>query len=150
MDDAEALARTIYGEARGELYPGKIAVGCVIANRARLAASYVSRKGRPHPLYGNGSLASACQVPWQFSCWNGFMDATKSAPDPNLPKLLAVSLTDPVMAICVKAARAAALGPDITKNSTHYYAAGSEPPGWAAGKTPVISIGHHLFFNDIN
>jgi spore germination cell wall hydrolase CwlJ-like protein len=142
MDDAETLARTIYGEARGELYPGKIAVGCVIANRARLAASYMARKGRPHPLYGNGTLASACQAPWQFSCWN--------AGDPNRAKLLVVRLTDPVMAICVKAARSAALGPDITKGSTHYYAAGSEPPGWAVGKTPAISIGHHLFFNNIN
>jgi len=150
MDDLETLARTIYGEARGELYPGKIAVGCVVVNRSRIAARFFAEKGRPHPLFGSGTLAEACQAPWQFSCWNGLTDETKSAADPNLPKLLSVPLTDPLMAICVKAARAASDGPDITKSATHYYASGTPMPHWAVGKTPALTIGHHLFFNNIN
>jgi hypothetical protein len=40
-----------------------------------IAAEYMDAKGEPHPLYGDGSLASACKALLQFSCWN--------ADDPN-------------------------------------------------------------------
>lgn len=140
--DLETLARTIYGEARGETDTGMIAVGCVAVNRARIALAWVAKHGRPHPLFGDGSVRSACLAPWQFSSWN--------ENDPNRAKLLAVSLDDPLMARCVQAARAAIDLPDITHGSTHYYATSmAEPPTWALNHTAAAHIGHHLFFNNI-
>jgi N-acetylmuramoyl-L-alanine amidase len=38
---------------------------------------------------------------------------------------------------------------DTTKGSTHYYADHIPAPKWAVGKEPVATIGHHLFFNDV-
>ena len=143
MDDLETLARTIYGEARGESYAGMVAVGCVAVNRARIALAWVAKHGRPHPLFGDGSIRSACLAPWQFSSWN--------ENDPNRAKLLAVSLQDPLMAKCLSAARAAVELPDTTRGSTHYYATSmAEPPAWALNHSATEQIGGHLFFNDIN
>jgi N-acetylmuramoyl-L-alanine amidase len=78
--DIDVVARTLYGEARGEGKQGMIAVACVIVTRAMIAAEYVDANGKPHPLFGDGSLASACQAPLQFSCWDPFQGRTTSAP----------------------------------------------------------------------
>jgi hypothetical protein len=65
LSDLEVLSLTIYGEARGELIEGQIAVGCVIRNRVRVG-EYASYR-------------AACLAPKQFSCWN--------ADDPNFSVL---------------------------------------------------------------
>lgn len=57
--DIDILARTIYGEARGEKTAGKKAVACVIMNR------YKAKK-----WFSGKTIAETCQKPWQFSCWN--------------------------------------------------------------------------------
>ena len=57
--DFEIMAKTIYGEARGETREGQIAVACVIFNRFR-SGKWFSAK----------TLAGVCLKPLQFSCWN--------------------------------------------------------------------------------
>ena len=57
--DIDILARTIYGEARGEIEEGKRAVGLCILNR------YKSKK-----WFSANTIAEVCQKPLQFSCWN--------------------------------------------------------------------------------
>ena len=57
--DVDILARTIYGEARGETDEGKRAVGLCILNR------YKSKK-----WFSANTIAEVCQKPLQFSCWN--------------------------------------------------------------------------------
>lgn len=52
------VARTIYGEARGEGIPGMEAVGAVIQNRVR------------RPSWWGENLQTVCLKPSQFSCWN--------------------------------------------------------------------------------
>ena len=59
----DTLARTIFGEARGEPYLGKVAVANVVMNRVALADQ--------HPPFGLGSAAYRMyERAWQFSCWN--------------------------------------------------------------------------------
>jgi len=142
MDDSEdidVVARTLFGEGK----QGMIAVACVIVNRAIIADAYGEAHGEDHPLFGDGSLASACQAPLQFSCWN--------RDDPNLAIIEAETVADPIFASAMEIATQAENDEldDITNGATHYYAKGSPMPKWAIGKTPCLSLGNHLFFNAI-
>lgn len=133
--DIDVLARTIYGEARGEPVRGKEAVAAVIMNRVRLA------KRRGGYWWGN-DIQAVCQKPWQFSCWNDN--------DPNCEKLLAVTRDNTVFKTCLRVARRAVRGAlkDPTRGSTHYHTLNVDPP-WSSGRAPVVIIGRHRFFNDI-
>jgi hypothetical protein len=59
--DRDILARTIFGEARGEGVAGQIAVAWTIRNRVN--------DGKDKSWWGEG-YAGVCQKPYQFSCWN--------------------------------------------------------------------------------
>lgn len=133
--DIDVLARTIYGEARGEPVRGKEAVAAVIMNRVRLAR----RRGG---YWWGDSIQTVCQKPWQFSCWNDN--------DPNRKKLLTVTRDNSVFKTCLRVARRAVRGvlKDPTRGSTHYHTLHVDPP-WSSGRAPVVIIGRHKFFNDI-
>jgi len=88
----DTLARTLWGEARGEPVRGIEAVAAVVVNRVRLA----QRRGG---MWWGSDIVAVCRKPWQFSCWN--------ADDPNRAKLLAVTAADPVFATCLRVARRA-------------------------------------------
>ena len=136
MSDLDALARTIYGEARGEGVAGMEAVASVIMNRVK---ADLGNDGRPD-WWGEG-VEGVCKKPWQFSCWN--MD------DPNRDKLLSVDDRDPWFRHAQEIAKRALAGelPDPTGGSTHYLTdrvAGVT--AWAKGKTPTAKIGRHWFY----
>lgn len=126
----DVLARTLWGEARGEGRAGMQAVACVIVNRAQ------------DPGWWGRSVAEVCLKPWQFSCW---LDS-----DPNRAKLLAVTAVDKSFALGLQLAQAAMAGKlaDYTFGATHYHAV-EIAPGWALGHTPCAVIGRHAFYNDI-
>lgn len=129
------LARTIYGEARGEPVRGQEAVAAVVINR-------VARARARGGWWWGGDPVAVCLKPWQFSCWN--------PGDPNLAAIAGASESDPVFAICKRIALRAIKGAlqDPTKGATHYHAKGMLPP-WARGHAPSAAIGRHLFYNDI-
>ena len=129
--DIETLARTIYGEARGENEDGLLAVAHVVMNRAERGGWWGS------------TLDAVCRHPHQFSCWN--------EADPNREKLLAIDADDPVARDCLWAALSVVQGkhPDNTSGSFHYHASHAAPD-WAQGKTAVGTIGNHLFYNDVD
>lgn len=138
--EADILARTMYGEARGEGVRGLEAVAHVVLNRVD-ARSWWGR-----------DVVAVCLKPWQFSCWN--------AADPNRRKLLALSAADPVYARAFDtAARLLELQDrdhdtrvrnDPTGGATHYYGpALVKRPAWAAGRVPCARIGGHDFFRDV-
>lgn len=133
--EIDVLARTIYGEARGEPVRGKEAVAAVVLNRARRA------RLRGGYWWGDG-IEGVCLKPWQFSCWNDV--------DPNREKLDRVDAANSVFKTCLRVARRAVGGvlKDPTEGATHYHAIGIEPP-WARGRTPAANIGRHLFYNDV-
>jgi spore germination cell wall hydrolase CwlJ-like protein len=127
---ADILARTLWGEARGESVRGIEAVAAVVVNRVR-------RGG----WWGN-SVETVCRKPMQFSCWN--------AGDPNRAKLEQVDESDRQFRICLRIARRAIAGrvDDPTGGATHYHVRGLLP-AWAREREPSAEIGNHLFYNDV-
>ena len=128
----DILARTLWGEARGEGVAGMRAVAHVVLNRVRLAQAGAVR-------WWGDDIVGVCRKPYQFSCWN--------RTDPNRPRVLAVSGRDPVFATALHIARDVLErgGPDPTFGATHYHAQGVVPY-WARGHAPVSVIGRHLFY----
>lgn len=134
--DRDILARTLWGEARGESMAGMIAVAWTIRNRVN--------DGKAKSWWGEG-YAGVCQAKYQFSCWN--------KNDPNYP-FLSGAKPIPVgeMAKAVMAATAVIDGalPDPTGGATHYYAATMpKPPAWAAKARRTLKLGNHVFFKDV-
>ena len=127
----DLLAKTIWGEARGEVTEGKEAVASVVLNRAAR---------RPRMWWGS-SVEIVCLKPFQFSCWN--------PNDPNREKLDSAHQTSS-FPDCLAVAQTAVDGrlTDRTNGATHYHDE-SITPDWAAGKTPSAVIGSHRFYNSI-
>ena len=129
-EQIEYMARTMWGEARGEGATGMRAVGHVIMNRVKAGSWYGLT---PKEVVLKKS---------QFSCWN------KS--DPNYSKMLAVTTADSNYLTALSLAKAIYAGamPDITNGATNYLALGSlsTVPSWAAKMEQVAQIGNHTFY----
>lgn len=129
--DLEIAAKTIFGEARGESYEGKVAVAHVLLNRYRNPMG--PDRGKP--------LAQVCLRPFQFSCWN--------SNDPNLEVIRSITTSNRVFRECIKAFIDATLNhEDPTKGSRHYHTR-QVAPRWSRGLKPVFTAGNHLFFNNV-
>lgn len=131
----DTLARTAWGEARGQGMDGLAAVCNVVGNRVR--------KGG---WWGN-TYISVCKKPWQFSCWN--------EGDPNRAKVMRVQPGNIDFDDALVLARAQVEGRlhDRTMGATHYYAKfldnNDAAPTWAFGKQPITVIGDHKFYRGI-
>lgn len=128
----DILARTLWGEARGEGREGITGVASVVVNRASRGANY----------WWGGTIEDVCRKPWQFSCWNQH--------DPNRRKLLQVTSGDAAFNICLEVADAAVNGrlQDVTFGSTHYHDF-SVHPTWAHNRSPCIRVGKLIFYNNV-
>ena len=142
-DGARIMALTIWGEARGEGFQGRCAVGHVILNRVR--------KGG---WWGN-TVEEVCLKPWQFSCWN--------KGDPNREAMEKLPVSDPLYLQCLGISimlmsglengfRSSDFKPDFPKNIYHYCTHGAakrNPPSWAKDRMHDFSIGGHRFFSGV-
>lgn len=140
MSDLDILARTLYGEARGEGEQGMKAVACVIMNRVhadKWFTGYTVTGSRKVP-----SVAQTCLKKYQFSCWNKF--------DPNRKIIQSVTAHDAVFRQCLLIAQLAISGElkDFT-NGALYYHTRAIKPAWARGKTPCYELKHHLFYREV-
>ena len=131
-EDCATLAKTVWGEARGEDWPGQIQIAHVVINRLK--------SGK---WFGGGSITEVCRKPFQFSCWN--------EGDPNRAKMEHLTLDDPFYqrAMCAALTVIQGLAPQIGEGATHYYRDGAPIPDWAVGKPRAFAIGHHIFFSGI-
>lgn len=127
-------AETVWGEARGESYEGKLAVAWVIRRRV------------DEPAWWGRDVVSVCCHEWQFSCRN--------ANDPNAAKLAKVPDDDPAYVECLRAVEEAFLGephenPTASIGGASHYKVVGTTAMWddAASKLPSITIGRHIFFN---
>lgn len=130
--ECDVLARTLWGEARGEGTLGMEAVACVILNR-------VKESDKRGPRWWGANIIQVCQKPYQFSCWN--------RSDPNFKQLQSVDEKDLYFATAMRVARRALIGvlADVTNGATHYHAEGLLP-FWARGVQPCAKIGRHVFY----
>ncbi len=126
--ELDILARTLWGEARGEGLRGMQAVATVILNRAR------------NPRWWGHDVRSVCLAKYQFSCW-------LPKPEGELPSVQGVTVTDPSFELA-RSIAAGALGKlvDATCGADTYANLHVSSPAWARGKTPCAIIGMHSFF----
>jgi N-acetylmuramoyl-L-alanine amidase len=122
---------TVWQEARGEPFAGKVAVAEVILRRTQ------------KKFFSSGdSIASTCLWPLQFSGWN--------AKDPNRIKAAVLDTTDPDVQDCVKAwCEAADRGSNLVPDALHYYNANIVNPPWAKDAEVVAVIGNHTFLRGV-
>ena len=128
--DLILLAKTIQAEAGGESADGMLAVGSVIANRAR------------NGNYGQG-ISGTIMKPGQFSAWNGVTGYANGE-----GALDMANMTPSAEAMA--AARKIMYGnySDPTGGALNYYAPGTVEPSWgssAGGEWQ--NIGNHRFGN---
>lgn len=134
-EDLDILARTVFGEARGEPWLGRVAVAYVVLNRVRRPSWW----SRWVDGFTSDTVAAVCRKKAQFSCWN--------PGDPNRRAIEQATVEDPVFLECLTAASVALAGlvPDPTDGADHYHTLTVSPP-WSRGVTPVARIGQHLFY----
>lgn len=134
--DREILARTLWGEARGEGLAGQLAVAWTIRNRVF--------DGKQKSWWGEG-YAGVCLKPWQFSCWN--------QNDPNYAYLSgAKPIPKGQFKQAMEAANAVIDGTvdDMTGGATHYFATSMpKPPAWIKGAKLTLAMGHHRFYTEV-
>lgn len=147
--DVDVMARTIYGEARGETMQGMRAVGNVILNRAH-SPGWWSRINIDDLIDGfdesladipDDSVEAVCRKPWQFSPWN--------YGNPNRLKVEDVTLDNRRFRDAYYAALAVIQGraSDPTDGATHFYAPSvMGTPTWLENATLHASIGGHKFY----
>ena len=127
--EIDLLARTIYGESRGEGVEGMQAVANVIMNRVNAGKWY----GR--------TVSEVVLKPYAFSCWN--------ANDPNYSLIKTVNTSNGGFRLAKEIATTAYDGKlaDLTGGATHYHAAGIFPY-WAGSMQKTTIIGNHIFYKE--
>jgi N-acetylmuramoyl-L-alanine amidase len=127
----DTLARTVWGESRGEPEEGQVAVSAVVANRAR------AQQGR----WGL-TVEAVCLKAQQFSCWN--------PQDANYQRINNVGPDDATFASCLTLARQTLQGQiaDPTQGATFYANLSTAAPSWASSMVRTTQIGHHTFFRE--
>jgi len=130
--EIDVMARTLWGEARGQGQLGMQAVANVILNRVKTAQRF-------NGYWWGNSIIEVCHKPYQFSCWNKF--------DPSYKRLLRVSESNIHFMTALRVARRARLGllDDVTHGADHYHA-DYVAPDWAKGRKPTAVIGAHRFY----
>jgi cell wall hydrolase len=133
--DIEVVARTVYGEARGEPPEGRLAVAYSIVNRLASGRWYAGRR-----------LAETVLIRDQYSCWN-----SDKGDDADRRALVAVADDDPVLEACREAVHDALSGevPDPTGGATHYESEKIEPSPWVPSATFCGKFGSQLFYKGV-
>lgn len=134
-----AMALTMWGEARNQGEAGMRAVGHVIKNRAE----------SNHPgVFGGTDIEAVAHAPKQFSAWN--------KGDPNRQMMLDIDDLRPgdpgyeEWQTAQKLATNILSGRDSDNtNGSLYYHTNAVNPVWAKKMDPVKKIGDHLFYNEI-
>lgn len=151
--DLDILAKTIYGEARGEGLLGMEAVACTVINRWRSGKWF---NGYDTNNDGVESIAEVCQqiVPgskWhQYSCWNLDNHGLEEMNGCNLYSAPFRECVTVALLVIANSADSRWEGRDKSSAATHYYADYIATPKWAAGKKPCAIVGKHKFFTGIN
>ena len=121
------LAKTLWGEARGEGAKGMQAVANVVMNRVKKGGWY------------GASVKDVVLKPYQFSCWN--------SNDINRAKLDTLTINDLQKSGAWEISEKAINGnlEDITGGAINYHEK-SISPNWVSKMTKTVQIGNHIFY----
>ena len=127
VSDLALAVITIFQEARGESFQGKIAVAEVIRNRMRMKYS------------SDGTVVGTVLRPYQFSGWN--------TQDPNRIPAMRIDDTDPVVQECVQAWHQSENSSFVGQAVLYLNKSIVHPlPNWARDDKEVARIGAHTFY----
>jgi len=118
------IAFTVYKEASGESYVGKVAVATVIYNRA---------------LKSGNTFGFECKKNMQFSCWNA---VDKNHPTIKLNNQLDRKAWNECVSIAIQMIDC---NFEPSGSWNHYYNPDKANPSWGKLMTNVNVIGHHKF-----
>ncbi|MEN8256109.1 MAG: cell wall hydrolase [Verrucomicrobiota bacterium] len=123
---ARIVSYTLYAEARGEPFDGKMAVGAVIQTRARRS---------------NTSLADTCRKDRQFSCWNELKDV----PEFYISGKGILPSDIRARSECYGIAWILLSTTQKWDHLTHFYNPAKVTPHWAGALRGRRTIGNHVF-----
>ena len=124
LSDDTLAALTVYLEARGESFAGKLAVAAVIRNRMK-------RK-----YHSDGTVKGTVLRPWQFQPWNR-----------RKPHQVRFDLNESKMRDSMLAWKMVQDGRNVVKGAVLFYAPRLvRSPRWALQGHMVASIGRHEFY----
>jgi len=123
---ARIISYTLYAEARGEPFKGKLAVAAVIQTRARRF---------------NLSLVETCRQDQQFSCWNGLAAVPEvyTSGEGILPRDMKARSD------CYAIAWVLMTSTRKWDYLTHFYNPAIVTPSWADALQGTRVIGNHVF-----
>ena len=125
ITDFDLAVMTIYGEARGEPFEGKVAVGEVIRNR--MLQRYSS----------DGTVAGTVLRPYQFSIWN----------TGGVWSMAHLEYESEIYEECVTAWHASEYS-DFTLGANLYFNPKLAFPKWRNTTPLIVTIGNHQFHKD--
>lgn len=133
--EIDLLARTAWGEARGEGMTGMKMIMLVIMNRVKKGGWWgdtVEDVVKKHSISGV----------YQFTCWN--------PDDPNYNKMLAVNENNSEFKAALNWASEIYAGNvfDSTYGATHYHSTAVKPY-WADASKMTVQHGTHIFYSGI-
>jgi N-acetylmuramoyl-L-alanine amidase len=142
LSEEQAVAMTIWAEARAELIEGQVAVGNVLRNRLL------------QPRRFGSSWKEVCFARKQFSCWNLGEDTNHRMLIAKCDACLKGREPWPAQQMWIAEGIISGAASDRTGGATHYYSPeGMIPrnavPSWAEGKTPVAVIQRHRFYKGV-
>lgn len=138
LSDSRLMALTIYGEARGEKYKGRVAVGSVILERV------------DHRNWDGKTVSEVCLMPYQFSCF--------LPDDPNFPALKLIArdwegrmsqsrdLRECYSVAVMLLSGAIPRTAEIAENQATQYKTIKCEAAWAKTMKKVATIGNHEFY----
>jgi cell wall hydrolase len=127
-DPIDVLARTIFGEARGDGAAGMEAVASVVLNRVKIGG------------WWGGDVIGVCLAKDQLDCW---------MPGPDLPAVQEADESDPVFQTALDIAGEAVAGTlaDTVNGATSYKVTTLPwPHDWGPEVPPVAVVGHQSFY----
>ena len=134
LSDVQAVAMTIWAEARAESVQGQIAVGCVIRNRLLRPRRFAD------------TFKGVCHQKAQFSCW------APADGEKNYERLVSFCTAAlektrewPAQQMWIAEGIIDGRCGDNTNRADHYHA-DYVSPTWAKGQISLVKYGVHIFY----
>jgi len=136
LSEVEGFARILMAATAEEPEAGRLALACVVSNRREIARRFVKTQSRPHPHFGDGSLAEACRS----VVHDAGPPRTATAAPATAPTVPAYYRALATVCLVLSGDQA-----DPTQGAVDFHRH-DELPDWANRRVPSALIGSWLFY----